>query len=112
VRRALLLAGRDRAMADDPIIERTIAVYASIERDIAADALAALAGCVALLHSPRAARRFAEVADAPAFDRRSIRIAAISVAAASAAGKGWGRVATAPTPDDAALIRCARALAD
>jgi uroporphyrinogen-III synthase len=112
VRRALLLAGRDRATADDPIIARAIAVYASIERAIAAGDLAALAGSVALLHSPRAARRLAEVTDALAFDRRSIRIAAISAAAAGAAGAGWDRVAAAPAPDDAALIECARALAD
>lgn len=112
VRRALLLGGRDRAMADDPIIERVIAVYASIERSVAPAALAELAGSVALLHSPRAARRFAELAESVSLDRRAIRVAAISTTAAEAAGNGWDRVAIAAAPNDAELIDRARALAD
>jgi len=112
VRRALLLAGRDRAIADAPIIEEAVAVYASVEREVTAADLARLAGSVALLHSPRAARRLAELADTLALDRGAVRVAAISGAVAEAAGSGWDRVAAAPTPDDAALVDCARGLAD
>ncbi|HEX7692930.1 MAG TPA: uroporphyrinogen-III synthase [Sphingomonas sp.] len=112
VRRALLLAGRDRAMADDPVIERAIAVYASIERDLAATDLLPLAGSVALIHSPRAARRFAELADTAGLDRATVRLAAISATAADAAGIGWDRITAATIPDDATLLDLARALAD
>jgi uroporphyrinogen-III synthase len=55
---------------------------------------------VALIHSPRAGRRFAELVD----DRRSISIAAISEAAAEAAGDGWERVESAKQPNDEALL--------
>ncbi len=112
VRRALLLAGRDRAMADDPIIERAIAVYASIERGLAPADLLPLAGSVALIHSPRAARRFAELADAAGLDRAAVRLAAISAAAADAAGAGWQAVAAASDPNEDVLLDLARALAD
>lgn len=112
VRRALLLAGRDRAIADDPVIERAIAVYSSIERDLAATDLLPLAGAVALIHSPRAARRFAELADAAGLDRAAVRLAAISVAAADAAGAGWDMTVAAHTPAEDALLDLARTLAD
>jgi uroporphyrinogen-III synthase len=61
---------------------------------------------VALLHSPRAARRFAELAE----DRRAISIAAISAAAAEAAGSGWHAVEAAERPDDDALLALAERL--
>jgi len=112
VRRALLLAGRDRAAADDPVIARTITVYASVARDVAAAALDQLAGSVVLAHSPRAARRFAALADLAGLDRATIRMAAISAAAADAAGTGWDRLAAAAVPTDAALLDLARTLAD
>lgn len=112
VRRALLLGGRDRAVDNHPIIAATIAVYASEPIAIAVAAIDRLAGSVALLHSPRAARRVAELAGRAGLDRRRVRLAAISAAAAEAAGGGWDRVAVAGTPEDAALIDLARTLAD
>ena len=69
--------------------------------------LDALPGQVAVVHSPRAARRLAELVDP---SRRSdIRIAAISEATAQAAGEGWEdvRAASAPT-DNVLLALCAR----
>ena len=63
-------------------------------------------GCVALIHSPRAGRRFAELMT----NRGSIAIAAISRAAADAVGSGWESVAVAPTPTDDALLALAERL--
>ena len=64
------------------------------------------AGNVALVHSPRAARRFAELVS----DRGSIAIAAISEAAAGAAGTGWQVVEAAQEPTDDALLALAARL--
>jgi uroporphyrinogen-III synthase len=68
--------------------------------------LAAATGDIALIHSPRAGRRFAELVD----DRASISIAAISAAAAQAAGGGWKAVAVAAQPGDDALLALAASL--
>ena len=112
VRRGLLLGGRDRALASDPIIAEAIAVYASDTMAIPAEALDRLTGSVVMVHSPRAARRVADLIDRAGIDRRTVRLAAISAAAAQAAGDDWDRIAAAATPDDAALTALARALAD
>ena len=112
VRRGLLLGGRDRALGSDPIIAEAIAVYASDPMAVPVEALDQLAGSVVLVHSPRAARRLADLIDRVGIDRRTVRLAAISAAAAQAAGDDWDRIAAAATPDDAALAALARALAD
>lgn len=106
-RRALHLAGRDRATATLPGVSRTIAVYASEPVTPDPAMLAALNGAVALVHSPRAGARLAELIA----DRAGIAVAAISEAAATAAGPGWARVCVAARPGDAALVRAALALA-
>jgi len=62
---------------------------------------------LALLHSPRAAARLAELAGAR---RNGFRIAAISAAAAAAAGPGWRSVAIAAAPRDQALLELAAKL--
>ncbi|MGQ0559751.1 MAG: uroporphyrinogen-III synthase [Sphingosinicella sp.] len=60
-----------------------------------------------LLHSPRAAATLASLIE----DRRSdIGIAAISPAAAAAAGSGWRSLHVAERPRDAALLELARRL--
>jgi uroporphyrinogen-III synthase len=107
--RALLLAGRDRHLQVGGVIADAIAVYASDPLPIEAAAIESLAGAVVLLHSARAAQRFAEMAGPV---RGSIHVAAISLAVADAAGPGWARVAAAPAPDDAALVALAGRLAD
>jgi uroporphyrinogen-III synthase len=61
---------------------------------------------VALIHSPRAGQRFAELVP----DRGSVAIAAISPAAAEAAGNGWKNVAVADQPSDEALLALAASL--
>ena len=53
-----------------------------------------------MAHSPRAARRLAELVD----DKASVAIAAISREAAVAAGEGWAAVEVAAAPNDDALL--------
>lgn len=104
--RLLHLAGRDRVALPDVT---AVTVYAAEERTVTrAELVAAATGAVALLHSPRAAGRFAALAgDA----RTTIRCAALSDAVAEAAGKGWAALATAHAPTDAALVELAARLA-
>lgn len=70
--------------------------------------ISAAQGAVALIHSPRAGMRFAELVR----DRASISIAAISAAAAHAIGKGWASVDSAEAPTDDALLALAARLCD
>ncbi len=64
-------------------------------------------GAVALLHSPRAGTAFAALA---AGRRQGTRIAAISGAAAEAAGAGWLAIEVAERPRDQALLELAAKL--
>jgi len=61
---------------------------------------------VALVHSPRAGERFSEVTS----NRSSISIAAISQAAAEAAGRGWRALEVAEQASDDALLALATRL--
>ena len=61
---------------------------------------------VAMIHSPRAGARFAQLAG----NRSAIAIAAISAAAAEAAGEGWAAKAVAAAPRDQALLELAAKL--
>lgn len=61
---------------------------------------------VALVHSARAGARLAELTA----DRGAIAIAAISAAAAQAAGEGWAARAVAAAPRDQALLELAAKL--
>ena len=81
-----------------------VLVYRS--RPILAPDLSATPGSVALIHSPRAGRRFADLAG----DRSSIAIAAISRAAADAVGAGWKSIDVAGQPSDEALLALAARL--
>jgi uroporphyrinogen-III synthase len=68
------------------------------------------AGALVLIHSPRAGEHFAGLIDRADFRRSAIALAAISAAAASAAGPGWARVDIAPLPGDHALLELAASL--
>jgi uroporphyrinogen-III synthase len=68
------------------------------------------AGAVALIHSPRAGRRFAELVERSSLDKSLIRIAAISQEAADAVAEGWSAVDAANTPTDDALLALAERL--
>jgi uroporphyrinogen-III synthase len=111
-RQLLHLGGRDRRIEAGGIVARAIAVYASEAVAVRDDALERLADTVVLLHSARAARSFAEAMAGHAAVRRTMRVAALSPAVATAAGTGWAAVAIAAAPDDAALVALARRLAD
>ena len=100
--RLLHLAGHDhRAMAG----VSAIIVYDSVIVD-PPPSLDALNGSVAMVHSPRAGARLAELVEA----RGEISIAAISEAAAAACGNGWREVAAISAPGDGALLALAAAL--
>ena len=69
-------------------------------------------GSVVAVHSPRGGERLAELADIAAIDRSSVRIAAISEAAALAVGEGWAEVESPAAPNDAALLELAARLCE
>lgn len=101
----LHLCGEDRRDPDEARQNITaLPTYRS--RPIEAPDLREVRGAVALIHSPRAGRRFAELVR----DRGSIAIAAISGPAAEAAGNGWARVEAAENPNDEALLALAARL--
>jgi uroporphyrinogen-III synthase len=106
--RLLHLCGEDRrAPTDAKQVVTPLVVYRAAP--IAAD-LSSAEGGVALIHSPRAGKRFAALAEEAGLDRRSIGIAAISAAAAAAVGRGWTTVQAAPEPSDEALLALAERL--
>ena len=103
----LHLCGADRrepAHAKQSITAITVYRATPVE----APNLSAAEGSVALIHSPRAARRFAELVG----QRETIAIAAISDTAADAAGSGWRTVESAEQPTDEALLALAARLCD
>jgi uroporphyrinogen-III synthase len=103
--RLLHLCGADRRSPEQAQqkITRTIVYRAqAIDRPN----LCAVDGSVALIHSPRAGRRFAELM----LERSSIIIAAISQATADAAGDGWKAVEIAEQPTEDALLALAARL--
>lgn len=103
--RLLHLCGADRRSPDDARQDITaIVVYRSEEVD--APELSAAQGSVALIHSPRAGHRFAELVA----DRKTISIGAISDTAAEAVGGGWKAVEAADAPNDGALLALAARL--
>jgi uroporphyrinogen-III synthase len=101
----LHLCGADRReIANSAQAIVSMVVYRA--KVIDAPSLGSVSGSVAIIHSPRAGRRFAELVEA----RHSISIAAISAAAAEAVGPGWKSVASAEQPNDEALLALAARL--
>lgn len=102
----LHLCGQDRAEARD-CRHRITAV--PVYRSTSLPAPAGIAKTeVVVLHSPRAARRFAELAG----HRDQISIVAISAAAAEAAGSGWRELRVAESPDDRSMLALAKELCE
>ena len=113
VKRVLHFCGRDHVPLEDPrvgVVRRI--VYAAEEVDafpaVAVDALRA--GAMPLVHSARAGSLLGAMVDASGLNRGGIRLAAISDAAAAAAGIGWQSVAVAADPRDEALLELAAKL--
>ena len=106
--RLLHLCGEHRRTAAEPEHLLTpLPVYRSVEVPGPAG-LERLAGAVALVHSPQAGRRLAELAP-----RRSCTaVAAISTAAAEACGFGWQEVAVAECARDNAMLSLAARLCE
>jgi uroporphyrinogen-III synthase len=113
VRSTLHLCGRDHIALDHPrlsIVRRIVYASEKVAPLPAAAGDALREGVLALLHSPRAAEHFAALVDEAGLERGSIAIAAISEAAAIAAGGGWKKVTAAKAPRDAALLELAAKL--
>jgi uroporphyrinogen-III synthase len=103
--RLLHICGADRREPVDARQSITpIAVYRA--EPIPDPDLSAAAGSIALIHSPRAGRRFAGLVG----NRSSIAIAAISDAATDAVGPGWKSINVASEPSDEALLALAARL--
>jgi uroporphyrinogen-III synthase len=101
----LHLGGEDRREPTEATQSiTTVPVYRA--RALPAPDLGDIREAVALIHSPRAGRRFAELVD----DRSAVAIVAISDAAAEAAGVGWAAVEAAQEPTDEALLALAARL--
>lgn len=98
--RLLHLAGRDRAPTGEGVVALT--VYASEPLPVADADIRALAGCVVLLHSVRAARMLA--ARVFAAERAGIALVALSPTIAAAAGDGWESIDSAAEPSDDSLV--------
>jgi uroporphyrinogen-III synthase len=112
VRRAFHPTGTDTTELPPGEVQiEQVPVYTSEPEERLPDvAVAAIhAGAVVMLHSPRAAAVFSERIG----DRRAqTRIAAISDAAAAAAGAGWAGVGVASEPRDEALLTASEELFD
>lgn len=109
VRRAVHPCGRHLAeLGATPATVEHLPVYAADAVDaLPAGAQAAIeAGALVLVHSPRAGALLADLVK----DRGNVRIAAISRAAADAAGEGWGARHVAAAPRDDALLELAAKL--
>ena len=102
VTRALWLAGEDHRPAPPAPALTIIETYRAVP--LAID-IAPLAGAVVLVHSPRAAARLAELVTPEL--RAAVDLAAISRAAADAAGTCWASIVVAPRPTDEALVATA-----
>jgi uroporphyrinogen-III synthase len=99
--------GKDRREPDGARQKITaVPVYDACQ--VGAPDLSSASESIALIHSPRAGRRFAELID----ERATISVAAISEAAATAAGDGWEHVEFAEQPTDDALLALAARLCD
>jgi uroporphyrinogen-III synthase len=107
--RLLHLCGADRHMPEAVTQSVTsIAVYRAVE--LPSPEPFEIEGAIIAVHSPRAARRLAQLADEAEARRNSIAIVAISGPAAAAAGTGWEQVEIASRPTDSALLAIASRL--
>lgn len=107
----LHLCGEDRTHTEARQSITPLPVYRADALDAPAG-LAGIVGATLAVHSPRAGRRLRALAATAGIDRAQVRIAAISPAAADAAGPGWQRCEAAEAPSDEALLELAARLCD
>ena len=106
--RLLHLTGEHRRRPSAPQQSITaVTVYRAVE--LPDPDFSRLASAVVAVHSPRAG---AVLGRAARLDRSTVAIAAISGAAADAAGDGWAEVAVANSPTDDALLALAQRLCE
>lgn len=107
-RHLLWLAGQPSGAIDHPdLIFDVKYLYETPQLDWSEELKALVdAPVIALLHSPRAAKRFAELVP----DKAKIKIIAISEKAAMAAGPGWAGVHWPSAPSDDAMLELAAPL--
>ncbi|QPQ54512.1 uroporphyrinogen-III synthase [Allosphingosinicella flava] len=113
VRHGLHLCGRDHIPLSCGRLSVTACpVYAAEAADsLPSRAVSALMdGTLILLHSPRAAETFGKLVDEGGVDRARVTLAAISPAAAEAAGGGWAAKSIAAHPRDESLLELAARL--
>lgn len=103
--RLLHVCGTDRREPEQPR-QAIVALPVYESSVIESPDLTSAPGNIALIHSPRAGCRFAELVA----NRASVAIAAISQAAADAAGDGWRQISIAEQPSDEALLVLAASL--
>ena len=111
--RVLHLCGRDHLPLErlGAAVERRVVYSADSVEALPGEAIAALErGALALIHSPRAGALFARLSAEAGVARGSVSIAAISEAAAAAAGSGWRSAQWAERPRDEAVLELARQL--
>ena len=109
--RLLHLCGEHRIEPQPAQAVAAVPVYRSNALPMPED-FRGIEGTVVAIHSPRAGQRLAELADQAAIDRSTVRIAALSEAAATATGPGWERCEAAAAPDETALLALAARLCD
>ena len=111
--RLLRVGGEDKvALEPPPHVELVeCAVYRLIDVELTEGQAKLLRSpvCV-LLHSAGAARSFRRNCERLALDREAIALACLGPRIAQAAGTGWGRVMSASTPNDTALLALARTM--
>ena len=100
------LAHIDLAGPGPAIVNRPVYAADPVDSLPRAAATAIAGGALVLLHSPRAGSLLAALVR----DRQAVRIAAISAAAADAAGAGWRSKTVAAAPRDEALLELAAKL--
>ncbi|WP_265587417.1 uroporphyrinogen-III synthase [Sphingomicrobium arenosum] len=110
--RLLHLAGQHRrAPADAPQTIVPLAVYSSVAREDPLG-LERLAGAIAVVHSPRAGKRLAELVAREGIDPATIAVAAISEDACPPGRMDFEEVAVAARPRDRELLQLAAHLRD
>lgn len=108
--RVLHPCGQDlRPFDPGPLVITRAVVYQSVEAGDAQGLAAILPDeALALLHSPRAAQRLAQLV--PMKERKRLHLAAISPNVLDAAGAGWASGDAAPQTSDQALLALAATL--
>ncbi len=111
--RLLRLAGEQRVplTVPDSVRVDTVVVYRAVPESLGKEDAEALGrSAIVLLHSGAAAVRFREECDRLKIDRDKLDLIVIGPRVAELAGKNWGAVHIAGTPDDRALLALAESL--